>query len=91
MTVYDLGQVVGSDGATITDISKTGTSGLVDTYTITLSNGDEYTFTVTNGADGGTAITQSVTSGDTTHSPSGDAVYDYIDTIIGSVIDDMES
>ena len=39
----------GADGDKIVDISKTGTSGLVDTYTITLNNGYKYTFTVTNG------------------------------------------
>ena len=39
----------GVDGAGIVDIEKTGTQGLVDTYTITLSNGSKYTFTVTNG------------------------------------------
>lgn len=40
---------VGADGAGISSIEKTGTSGLVDTYTITLSTGAKYTFTVTNG------------------------------------------
>lgn len=39
----------GEDGVGIVDIAKTGTSGLVDTYTITLSNGNTKTFTVTNG------------------------------------------
>lgn len=36
----------------IASIEKTGTSGLVDTYTITYTNGDTDTFEVTNGADG---------------------------------------
>ena len=40
---------VGADGAGIADIEKTGTSGLVDTYTITLDDGRKKTFTVTNG------------------------------------------
>ena len=40
---------MGSDGAGISSIEKTGTSGLVDTYTITLSTGAKTTFTVTNG------------------------------------------
>lgn len=35
--------------AGISSIAKTGTSGLVDTYTITLENGNTSTFTVTNG------------------------------------------
>lgn len=42
----------GTDGVGIVDIAKTNISGLVDTYTITLSNGATKTFTVTNGADG---------------------------------------
>lgn len=53
MTEYDLGQVVGAkgeDGVGIASISKTGTSGLVDTYTITYTDGDTDTFTVTNGS-----------------------------------------
>lgn len=39
----------GVDGVGIVDIEKTGTQGITDTYTITLSNGTKYTFTVTNG------------------------------------------
>lgn len=39
-------------GKGISSIDKTGTSGLVDTYTITYSDGTTTTFTVTNGADG---------------------------------------
>lgn len=42
----------GADGVGITSITKTGTSGLVDTYTITYTNGTTSTFTVTNGQDG---------------------------------------
>lgn len=60
MTEYDLGKVVGDDGADgngIASISKTGTSGLVDTYTITYDDGGSGTFTVTNGADGQTGAT----------------------------------
>lgn len=37
----------------ISSITKTGTSGLVDTYTITMSDGTTSTFTVTNGNPGG--------------------------------------
>ena len=40
------------DGKGISSISKTSTSGLVDTYTITLTDGTTSTFTVTNGAPG---------------------------------------
>lgn len=40
----------GTDGVGIVSIEKTSTSGLVDTYTITLSDGSTYDFTVTNGS-----------------------------------------
>lgn len=36
----------------IEKIEKSGSEGLVDTYTITLTNGETSTFTVTNGKDG---------------------------------------
>lgn len=39
-------------GISISNISKTGTSGNVDTYTITFDDGSTSTFTVTNGIDG---------------------------------------
>ena len=42
----------GETGTSITSVQKTGTSGLVDTYTITFSNGETTTFTVTNGRNG---------------------------------------
>lgn len=42
----------GATGNGIASITKTGTSGLVDTYTITYTNGNTTTFTVTNGQDG---------------------------------------
>lgn len=42
----------GEDGVGITSITKTGTSGLVDTYTITYTDGNTSTFTVKNGEDG---------------------------------------
>ena len=42
----------GEDGTSIANIAKTGTSGLVDTYTVTLTDGTTYTFTVTNGQNG---------------------------------------
>lgn len=47
----------GQDGVGIASITKTSTSGLVDTYTITLTNGNTYSFTVTNGAKGDTGAT----------------------------------
>lgn len=42
----------GDDGNSIASIAKTATSGLVDTYTITYTDGTTSTFDVTNGADG---------------------------------------
>ncbi len=42
----------GADGIGIKSIVKTSSDGLVDTYTITLTDNTTYTFTVTNGADG---------------------------------------
>ena len=41
--------IEGLDGVGISNIAKTGTSGLVDTYTIAMTDGTTYTFTVTNG------------------------------------------
>lgn len=40
----------GDQGTSIVSITKTGTSGLVDTYTVLMSDGTTSTFTVTNGA-----------------------------------------
>lgn len=42
----------GADGVGIVSVEKTATSGLVDTYTITFTDGNTTTFTVTNGKDG---------------------------------------
>ena len=73
MTTYDLGKVVGEngqdgdDGNGIVSIEKTGTSGLVDTYTITYTDGDTDTFTVTNGSS---ATVDIVTSWSATTSDS---------------------
>ncbi|MBQ7292817.1 MAG: hypothetical protein IJW79_03650, partial [Clostridia bacterium] len=44
--------VKGDTGNGIASIAKTGTEGLVDTYTITFTDGTSTTFTVTNGAQG---------------------------------------
>ena len=41
-----------NSGLTIVSILKTQTNGLVDTYTITYSDGSEYDFDITNGQDG---------------------------------------
>lgn len=42
----------GQDGVGISSIAKTSTSGLVDTYTITYTNGNTTTFDITNGQNG---------------------------------------
>lgn len=60
----------GDDGNGIANIAKTSTSGLVDTYTITYTDGSTSTFEVTNGKDGApgaqgvgvSSITQTSTS-----------------------------
>ena len=44
--------VPGATGNGIASITKTATAGLVDTYTITYTDGTSTTFTVTNGQDG---------------------------------------
>ena len=46
--------VQGETGNGIVSITKTSTSGLIDTYTILYTNGNTTTFTVTNGAKGET-------------------------------------
>lgn len=60
--------VAGEDGRGIESIVKTGTSGLVDAYTITYTDATTSTFTVTNGAQGAdgagiTSIDKTSTSG----------------------------
>jgi hypothetical protein len=57
MVSYNLGTVVGPAGKGIQSITKTGTSGLVDTYTITYTDGTTTTFTVTNGESGADIVT----------------------------------
>ena len=52
----------GADGEGIESIAKTGTTGLVDTYTITFTGGSKTTFTVTNGK-GISSISKTSTSG----------------------------
>ena len=42
--------IQGVDGVGISKIEKTGSSGLVDKYTITLTDGSSYDFSVTNGS-----------------------------------------
>lgn len=51
-STVDLGEVVGSSIESIDRTSGTGASGTIDTYTVTLTNGDTTTFQVYNGKDG---------------------------------------
>lgn len=46
----------GATGNGISSITKTGTVGLVDTYTIAFTDGTSTTFTVTNGQDGSSNV-----------------------------------
>ena len=63
--------VPGETGNGIASIQKTGTQGLVDTYTITFTNGTTTTFQVTNGQNGAGSVADvwqngvSVLDGDT--------------------------
>ncbi len=56
----------GATGNGISSISKTGTSGLVDTYTITYTNTDTDTFTVTNGSDATVTVVDNLNSDSST-------------------------
>lgn len=53
----------GTDGRGIVSIDKTGTSGLVDTYTITYTDDttSEYTITNGSGSGGGTTLSEDIT------------------------------
>ena len=93
MVQYDLGKVVGEDGQQgdtgngIASITKTGTSGLVDTYTITFTNGNTTTFTVTNGSNA-TVTIQTSWGNPTSDSKvaSEKLVKDTIDDLVGTAI-----
>ena len=65
----------GATGNGIATIVKTSTVGLVDTYTITMTNGDTATFTVTNGQDGTTTDENAYHVGDTNESNLADDDY----------------
>lgn len=49
--IIEIPALKGKDGVGIESIQKTSTEGLIDTYTITLTDGRTSTFTVTNGKD----------------------------------------
>ena len=44
----------GKDGTNIKSVEKTASSGFVDTYTITLTDGSKFSYNITNGKDGTT-------------------------------------
>lgn len=54
------GGTPGPAGVGIQKIEKTGTAGLVDTYTITYTDGSSTTYTVTNGKDGEDATDEQI-------------------------------
>lgn len=55
--------VQGETGNGISSIAKTGTSGLVDTYTVTFTDGTTTTFTVTNGQNGTGSVSDVLQNG----------------------------
>jgi hypothetical protein len=84
---------IGETGNGIASINKTSTSGLVDTYTITYTNGTTTTFTVTNGQtqdisgkeDKSNKVTSISSSSTDTQYPSALSVYNYVDEIVGDI------
>jgi hypothetical protein len=56
----------GDAGRGIVSVQKTGTAGLVDTYTITYTDNTTSTFTVTNGKDGTDGVSPTITITDIT-------------------------
>lgn len=72
----------GVDGVGIEKIEKTATSGLVDTYTITYTDGNISTFEVANGSGGSASST---TYDNTESGLIGDTVQDAIDEVAGEL------
>ena len=56
-----------TNGSSIASITKTGSAGLVDTYTITLTDGKTSTFTVTNGNTTSVHEETTIADGTTSH------------------------
>ena len=92
----DSGQA-GAQGVGIASIDKTSTSGLVDTYTITYTDGSTDTFEVTNGAtpdisgkeDKTNKVTSISASSTDTQYPSAKCVYDIVGDI-GETLDAIQ-
>ena len=81
----------GQEGQSIKEIKKTSTSGLVDTYTITLTDGTTSTFTVTNG-EKGDGIPSGGIAGQFLKKKSNtdyDSVWATLDTITNAEIDSI--
>lgn len=83
----------GADGNGIVSIVKTGTSGNLDTYTITYTNGTTSTFTVTNGVDG--AVTSVAGKTGAVTLDAGDMAFDdqqaYNDGTVGAGLTNLKS
>lgn len=94
-TYWTLMVAKGERGISITGIEKTGTEGLVDTYTITFSEGDPFVFTITNGdtpdvsskEDKSNKVSEITTTNKTSDDkyPSCSAVAGYVDTKFGEM------
>ena len=82
---FNLGHVVGADGKGIVSIEKTGTSGLVDTYTITNTDETTSTFEVTNGEGGADIVTSWETTLSDTKVPSEKLTKDNLDGKVDKV------
>lgn len=86
---------LGERGISITGIEKTGTEGLVDTYTITFSEGDPFVFTITNGdtpdvsgkEDKSNKVPEITTANKTSNDkyPSCSALVGYVDAKFGEM------
>ena len=74
----------GEDGNSILGVAKTGTSGLVDTYTISYSKSSPSTFNVTNGASGVDIVTSWESTLSDTKVPSEKLTKETINTKLNS-------
>ena len=70
----------GTDGVSVSSVAKTGSNGLVDTYTITYSDGTSSTFEITNGDNGTNGNTILVGIGAPTGATGGVDGDSYIDS-----------
>ena len=76
----------GATGNGIASVEKTSTSGLVDTYTITYTDGTTTTFTVTNGSDATVTVDDEMS--DSSENPVENRVIkSYVDGSVGTITD----